>query len=252
MIKIASIREIGTRLRAARESKGLDAKEVAIQLDVVASTYSRWEDAAGEGGCREVCRAGAFLGLTPNLLLLETPSQYPRDQLSDDDVEALTYLVLEVTKLHRYTLAADVSAIRVLADFVARFNATLNPSKPIGTVTHYEGNTRILDAPEVAAKMQKAGTPKPRKGGASLAGEAPAKYGKAKRDAAVKALIDRVERSDGDVDTPAVGAPLAGSGAESPSAPETAQPEPAPTPDSSTFGHKPHRTPSKARKKREK
>lgn len=74
-ILIASVEEIGKRLKERRKAAGLTAFAMGQKLGVRDSSYGRWESGAQEGGCKSVAEAGAALGMTPNELFLAALSE---------------------------------------------------------------------------------------------------------------------------------------------------------------------------------
>lgn len=70
MIEICDLKEIGTRLKKAREKQSREAKEIAAEVGVDDSLYGRWEKGRIPNGARKVTLAGAVVGLQPNELFL--------------------------------------------------------------------------------------------------------------------------------------------------------------------------------------
>lgn len=171
--EVATLKEIGSRLKAARERLKRPAVQVAAEVGTSQTTFSRWESAEVQGGCREVTQAGLLLGLSPDQLFLKDAASAIRDPLTPEEDKALSQLMVELYLLREACKGADESAIQVFADHLARLNTVLRQGTalPFGTtIRKPEPGVKTYDAPAAADDP----TPPAR---ASTAGDEAAPYG---------------------------------------------------------------------------
>ncbi len=170
-LEIASVKEIGQVLRAARERKGYTADYVGTAINSTGATVGRWEKGDVEGGCNQVARAAALLDLTPNQLLLHSGVQ-PDDTLSEDDRVALRSILVDLAVIRRVCKGADINPIRALADFLsAKAHQYTGEKFPVGTVIQTKGKGETTYDPPPAADPK----------ASSGAAEAKPKYGKGRK-----------------------------------------------------------------------
>ena len=140
-LEIASLKEIGGVLRTARERRKLALAEVAVHADVDATTYSRWETAETDGGCQKVASAAAFLGLSPNRLLLKSPIEVD-DDLSEEEGHDLRRLLAELHVMRELCAGSKQSPIAIIANHLAAVNQAFSSensvSMPQGTVIQHD------------------------------------------------------------------------------------------------------------------
>lgn len=79
-------KEIGQRLKAAREAARLSQLDFAIKADVSPSTVSRWERGFLPK-VRELMRVAELLGIDPEQLVEQTPTEDARLVLLERRVE---------------------------------------------------------------------------------------------------------------------------------------------------------------------
>lgn len=60
---------LGPRIRAARTSKKLSRRRLALAIDVDQQTIYRWEEEGKKPSVDTLCRLAAALGVTPGELL---------------------------------------------------------------------------------------------------------------------------------------------------------------------------------------
>lgn len=136
-ISIASIQEIGRRLREKRKSAKVSTMEMGDALGVTDSTYGRWEKAEQEGGCRLVMLAAAKLGMTPNELMLAglseiedpTVDTLPEDTLND--LRRIRELIFQVYHHSGGRLRSERVLLKVMEEVSEQVLA--QESLPFGT-----------------------------------------------------------------------------------------------------------------------
>lgn len=165
---IVSKHEVGHLLRKSREAKKLTADAVAEAAGVSGMTYGRWEDGENEGGCIQVSRAAAFLGMTPNEIFVKPRIPKRADErLSSEERAALRLLLKELARAEDLCRHYGESAIAITADFLRRWN------DKNGTV-----NEGLFSAEDVGGRLKGAKPRKPKgkpgnesAGGGSMAAE---------------------------------------------------------------------------------
>lgn len=176
---IATKKEIGRRLLAARVKKGLTTIDVAKAVDTRDATISRWENGLNEGRCREVTRTGMFLGISPDELLLESKGEN-RPILENADEELLAEILAKLVRIRQLAPYGDRNPLVSIRNSLAN---VLNDFAPRDTIP--EGT--VHQHPEPGVKTM---TPPPSRGSrmrkdvfgqTGTAGEASAPYGLRKR-----------------------------------------------------------------------
>ncbi len=94
-------RELGRRLRVARESAGLSQRDVADHLGIEDSTYSRYEAGKLRIPLPDVYRVARFLGIKAEDLLAEREPRPPRRRTPQEilrELEASTPILVPETR----------------------------------------------------------------------------------------------------------------------------------------------------------
>lgn len=167
-VEIASLEEIGQRLRAAAEKKGVVPRDVMAGIEGHPSltNWYRWLNGEQEGGCRTIAQIGLFLGLPPDALLLKNVG----DELTMEDRVALDQVETLVGELNQIFTGEHRPAdylVKTLQELLQMARARASKPHLDITVDH--------PAKTVAMQIRKAG----RKNAG--VGEDPADYGKKKK-----------------------------------------------------------------------
>ena len=147
-LEIATLVEVGQRLRQKRKDAALSAQRLAEMIDenMSETTVIRWEEAEREGGCIQVAQAGAILGLQPNDLLLKTPGNF--HGVTEESQRALTKVFVELSRMIALLGSASPEAITTLADFFKNQNDKWTKDIiPAGTLIQKKDGVKTYDPP---------------------------------------------------------------------------------------------------------